>query len=287
MRRESKAIAAEIEKMYESLRNLIWETLKRGFNKAYQCCMCEPKDFHLSMMIGYWRDLTLISETQVFDVVDPVQLQQCENAVKGGGPAAAGVWRGTVTFKSVYHHKTSAERNDNMSYESEDALYNATLVIDGRKDENGAPVGKVKATASQTKERGGRGSGECYRVSRQFQTVSGNTETETIGFTISMNPRSGRYNISVAWPGVVGNGSSSVTSEVKGVCRNPYNKDLHQESPIKDGDIDIYGDLEAEGVIDPEEDSVLSGSKNATIPLPKGGEAQVTMTWSLSRCKAR
>jgi hypothetical protein len=249
--------------------------------------MCEPKPFHLDLMIGFWHDMTLISETRVVGVVDPAQLAACEDAIHSKSAGPAGVWRGSITFKSTYKYKASGEKANNVSYESEEVSYEATLKLDGRKNENGAQIGHVSAQASQTSERGGHGTTACSRTSRQLTTLAGSTEGETTGFSVSTNNRAGgKYYISFAMPEVRGNGMYSVDSEVKGTCNNNFNRPLHQKNPIKDQSITIYGSSEGgEGVIDPNDPDTLYGSRSVTIPNSKGGEIQVTVTWNLSRCK--
>lgn len=286
---EGKAISEEVRKMYEALDDLVWATLRRGFEKAYQCCMCEPKPFHLDLMVGFWHDMTLISETRVLGVVDTAQLAACEDAISSKSAAPAGVWHGSITFKSTYKYKTSGERANNVSYESEEVSYEATLKLDGRKDANGAQIGHVSAQASQTSERGGHGTTACSRVNRQLTTITGSMEGETTGFSVSANNRAGeKYHVSFAMPEVRGNGMYSVDSEMKGACNNNFNRPLHQKTPIKDQSITIYGSSEdGEGVIDPKDPDTLYGSKSVTTPNSKGGEIQVTVTWNLSRCKAR
>ncbi|MCA1636136.1 MAG: hypothetical protein LC785_16200, partial [Acidobacteria bacterium] len=127
----------------------------------------------------------------------------------------------------------------------------------------------------------------CYRVSRQLTTITGDTEVDTTGFSVSANPRAGgKYYISFAMPEVRGSGMYTATSEVKGTCNNPFNRSVDQKQPIKDQSITIYGSGEGgEGEVDPNNPDTLSGSKSVTIPTSKGGEIQVTVTWGLSRCK--
>ncbi|MBA3514163.1 MAG: hypothetical protein H0T77_07310 [Pyrinomonadaceae bacterium] len=205
--------------------------------------------------------------------------------VKDWKPCDSGAWYGTITYKRTRKWEGSGEKANNKSYWKEEEIYTANIRLDGKKDANGAPLAHVNAQASELKERGGTGSGACYRVSRQLHQVSGSASEATTAFSISANPRSGRYSVSPPAIIVPASGTYTVTSEVKGVCRNPYNRNLNQNDPVKDYNLSPGGpDVEVEGVIDPNNPYVLDGSKTVTVPAPGGGEIQVIVTWHLTRC---
>jgi hypothetical protein len=78
----------------------------------------------------------------------------------------------------------------------------------------------------------------------------------------------------------------TVTSEVKGTCNNPYNKNLNDSVPQKNAKMGPEGPaVTGEGTIDPARPDEISGSNTVTIPTNKGGERKVTITWSLVRCR--
>ncbi len=81
-------------------------------------------------------------------------------------------------------------------------------------------------------------------------------------------------------------GSESVDSEVKGTCNNPYNKDLHQRTPVKGYKLSPEGPVvQGIGRIDPKNPDRISGTDTITVPTNKGGERKVTITWNLMQCK--
>ena len=144
----------------------------------------------------------------------------------------------------------------------------------------------VKATATQTRERTSTGKGVCYRTSTQIHHVQGSASETTTAFSVTYNPRSGEYTVSAPTPVVEASGSSSVDSEVKGTCNNPYNKDLHERQEVKGAKLSAGGpSLHGKGRIDPNNPDVISGSDTVTIPTNKGGERRATIIWNLKRCQ--
>jgi hypothetical protein len=197
-----------------------------------------------------------------------------------------GQWQGTITYVSISKKEGSAESFVNKQYWKEDSYYEARAQLDGRRDNLGAPLARVEAHASEVKEHGGQGKGECYRESKQVQELSGRATETTTGFSISMNPRSGRYSVSAPTIVVTGSGTYRVDSVVKGTCRNPFNKDLHQSTEEKDAKLSPGGpSVQGEGLIDPNNPDEISGSNTVKVTTVGGVENTVTVTWNLKRCK--
>ena len=197
-----------------------------------------------------------------------------------------GQWQGTITYSTSLKEQGSAENLVNKSSWNDVEQYDLTAQISGRRTDEGAPLALVKATASLTRERISTGKGVCYRTSTQIQHVQGAESATTTGFSITENPRSGEYHVSAPTIVVEGSGSSSVDSEVKGTCNNPYNKDLHQHTPEKGFKLSPEGPtLQGRGRIDPGNPDLISGTDSITVPTNKGGERKVTITWNLRRCQ--
>lgn len=197
-----------------------------------------------------------------------------------------GQWSGTTTYTTLLKEVGGAESfvvkqtwNDNYYYE-------ARATMDGKKDSNGAQLARVEAHASLVKDRTSTGKGACYRTSRQLQEVHGQDRVTISGFTVTINPRTQRYTVSAPAIVVEGSGMYTVTSEVKGTCNNPYNKNLEQSTPEKGHKLSPEGpSVLGEGIIDPANPDKISGSNTVTIPTNKGGERTVTITWNLTRCR--
>ncbi len=197
-----------------------------------------------------------------------------------------GQWQGTINYVSISKKEGTAESFVTKQYWKEESYYEARAQLDGRKDSLGAPLARVEAHASEVKENGGQGKSECYRETRQLQEISGRGTETTTGFSITMNPRSGRYSVSAPVMVVTGAGTYTVDSVVKGTCRNPFNKDLHQSSEEKDAKLGPDGpNVDGEGTIDPNNPDAISGSNTVTLKTTGGAEKTVTITWNLTRCK--
>ena len=197
-----------------------------------------------------------------------------------------GQWQGTITYSTSLKENGSAENVVNKQSWNDVAYYDSEIQLSGHRDDQGAPIARVKAKASQTRERISSGKGVCYRTSTQIQHVEGAETVTTTGFSITVNPRSGEYRVSAPTIVVEASGSESVDSEVKGTCNNPYNKDLHQRNPVKGYKLSPEGpDLQGLGRIDPKNPDHISGTDSITVPTNKGGERKVTITWNLMQCK--
>ncbi|HYK21941.1 MAG TPA: hypothetical protein VEV42_14470 [Pyrinomonadaceae bacterium] len=197
-----------------------------------------------------------------------------------------GQWQGTITYIATMKEEGSAENLTVKHSWHDESYYEARAQLDGRRDNLGAPIARVQAHASQYKELDGTGKGECYRVNKQIQEAHAEDSATTTGFSVSLNPRTGRYSVSAPIIVVTGSGQYTVTSEVKGACRNPFNKDLHQTNPQTNVQLSPDGPvIEGEGTVDPNNPDVISGSNTLTVPTNRGGERKVTITWNLKRCQ--
>ena len=197
-----------------------------------------------------------------------------------------GQWQGTITYSTSLKEVGSAESMVNKSSWNDEARYDSEAVISGRRNDMGAQIALLKATASQKRERVSTGKGVCYRTSTQIQELNGSETVTTTGFSVSVNPRSGQYHVSAPTTVVEASGTDSVVSEVKGTCNNPYNKDLRRSNPVTGMKLSPEGPVvQGIGNIDPANPDVISGTNTVTIPTNKGGERTVTITWNLTRCK--
>ncbi|HEX6043193.1 MAG TPA: hypothetical protein VFZ22_01790 [Pyrinomonadaceae bacterium] len=197
-----------------------------------------------------------------------------------------GQWQGTITYRTTSKKEGTGETNINSMYWKEESYYEARAQLDGTRDNLGSPIARVEAHASELKERGGNGKGPCYRVNRQVQTGSGKARENTTGFSITWNPRSGQYAVSAPTIAITGSGEYTVTSEVKGSCNNPYNKNLNQTNKVENYHFSADGPpLQGKGTIDPAKPDEISGSDTITIKTVGGVEKTTTITWSLRRCQ--
>jgi hypothetical protein len=281
-----EAIKRELRPMYENLDRLTWQSLRNAYNKAYQCCLCSAQDFFPPMMTRLFQQMTLLDEAEAIKVGSIEKNLECARAVQERLSGGEG-WRGTVTYSSKYTYKGSAQRANNISSWDESSSYDATIQLDGKLDERGAPIARLTATARERKINGGRGTVECYRISEQRQEVSGDAQDDKAVLTVSQNPRAGSYNISYTLTDVKASGTYKVSGRVGGTCRNPFNKPLDQTNAVTDISVDSGPYVEIEGKIDPENPDSLVGSKIVTSPGRSGGERITTVSWNLLYCKKK
>jgi len=281
--RADDAIRRELRPMYDNLDRLIWDSLRNAYEKAYQCCLCSAQDFWPSMMASLFQELSQIDEAAAVKIGSVEKNLECARAVQQKISGGAG-WRGTITYISKTEYKFQGEKANNISYVNEHSQYEATLQVDGRVDQYGKPLAKVNATADETKINGGRGTTGCYRISEQKYEVAGSANDDNSNVTISVNSRSGEYNITYSLIEVKGRGEHHVSSKVGGTCNNPFNKPVDNSDPLEDYPIESGPEVEISGTVLPEDSDQLVGSKTVKVPA-RNGERIITVTWNLLYCK--
>ena len=198
-----------------------------------------------------------------------------------------GHWQGTITYRVTSKRSGSAENLANKSSWNDQYYYEARAQLDGRTDSLGAPLARVEAHASESKSSESMGkSRPCYRVGTQTRDVSGKGSEITSAFSVTVNPRTREYSVSAPTMLVPATGGDTVTSEVKGTCNNPFNKNVNYSTPVTRLLLDADGPIViGKGVIDPAKPDEISGSNTETIRLAGGVEKTVTIIWDLKRCR--
>ena len=195
-----------------------------------------------------------------------------------------GQWIGTITYTSTLNDSGSAEDLRTKRTWKDDAIYEGTAQLDGRRDNLGAPIVRVKARAHERTERFSTGKVGCYYATTKIRELSGSATVDVSGSYVYMNPRSGEYHVLFPSILVSASGTDSMDAVVKGTCNNPYNKDVHERSAAS---MKLSGEGPGEqgvGRIDPNNPDVLSGSDTVTFKTTKGVRT-ATITWNLRRCQ--
>ncbi|HEX7335078.1 MAG TPA: hypothetical protein VF290_26485, partial [Pyrinomonadaceae bacterium] len=99
MAREAESIRAEFQKMAGELNRLIWDTLKKAYDKAHQCCMQEAKDFYLTMMDWAARVLTIAGQEEA---VSMEKRNECLCAIESVSAGQSGAWSGQITHTESF-----------------------------------------------------------------------------------------------------------------------------------------------------------------------------------------
>jgi hypothetical protein len=198
-----------------------------------------------------------------------------------------GQWQGTITYRVTSKREGTAENLANKSSWNDGYYYEAKAQIDGTRDSNGNALARVQAHASQSTLMVSTGkSRPCFRVGTQTRDVSGSGSETTTAFSVTVNPRTREYSVSAPTMLVPATGADTVTSEVKGTCNNPFNKDVNYSTPVTRLMLDADGPIvTGKGVIDPANPDEISGTNSETIHLAGGVEKTVTIIWNLKRCR--
>ena len=106
--KDADAVRAEFKKMYDDLYRQIWDTLKKAYDKAHECCMKESKDVYLGMMDGLGRQLTIGGQGQM---VSMEKRNECLCAIESVSAGSSGAWSG----EGHTHGSFVDERNDTPS----------------------------------------------------------------------------------------------------------------------------------------------------------------------------
>ena len=195
-----------------------------------------------------------------------------------------GQWIGTITYTTALKDSGSAEDFRTRRTWNDEFTYEGTAQLDGRMDNLGSPLVRVKAKAHERTERFSTGKVGCFYAGTKIRELNGSETVDTSGFYVLTNPRSGQYHVSFPAVLVSASGFDSNDAVVKGTCNNPYNKDVHERSAVS---MELSGEgpgLEGAGKIDPQNPDVLSGSDSVTVKTTKGVRTS-TITWNLRRCQ--
>ena len=200
-----------------------------------------------------------------------------------------GQWQGTIAYRVTSKREGSAENLANQSSWNDNYYYEARAQLDGTRDNNGSPLARVEAHAAETKVMVSTGkSRPCHRVGTTTRDLWGKGSETTTAFSITVNPRTREYSVSAPTMLVAASGEETVTSEVKGTCNNPFNKDVHNSSKLERILLDAEGPIvDGKGVIDPAKPDEISGSNTETVKLIGGVEKTVTIIWNLKSCKTQ
>ena len=195
-----------------------------------------------------------------------------------------GQWIGTITYTTTLKDIGSAEDFRTRRTWNDEASYEGTAQLDGRRDNQGAPMVRVTAKAHERSERFSTGKVGCFYAGTKIRELNGSETVDTSGFYVLMNPRSGQYDVSFPAILVSASGFDSNDAVVKGQCNNPYNKDVHEKSALS---MKLSGEgpgMEASRRIDPNNPDVISGTETTSFTTTKGVRTS-TITWNLRRCQ--
>lgn len=182
-----------------------------------------------------------------------------------------------ITYTSQRFKASSGAAGNSTGSSRESWKYTVTVTAKAYRDKSAE--GQVAASASREFERYSTGLRGCNYENRQKRTVSGSANEQA---RVHVRTAGDRYSISYSMPMVEGTGTHEESSEIKGQCNNPYNKNSHRTEPVEE-DLSPGLPVSIEGRIDPANPNVLRGSESVTTPL-SGGTASARVSWSFVRC---
>jgi hypothetical protein len=255
--------------MYDELERLIWDTLKKAYDKAYECCMKEAKDSYLQMMDSIGRQLSLVNQSEMVSVE---KRNECLCAIESVSAGQSGAWSGQIT-----HTESFVDERDETLGSGGSTRHNKYY----KKHDYRAVVNLVYHFRSLV-----AGEGGGYR---------GNVSGEESYAEVRIQP-DGSYNVPYALPCASASGTDVTRNYTDGTgfpefqkkndTRNrPLKRDVCPTQPgvtLRDGQR-----IGITGKVDPKNLKTLSGSKTFEVPLdgnPKVNKT-ITITWSLKRCR--
>lgn len=284
LQQEFKAIRIEFQRLYNELDRLLKDILPKAYDRAYQCCVQEGKDFYLQMMDWAARTLALLGEE---DRTSPEKRDECLCTIASVSSQAE-QWRGTITYRQEFSHTENVvgEKGHSETFQKEslvatfDVNIEKRITLDGRAIVNNAIV---KTNASYYERYTSTGTRACNKPLRRTTDLSGDSESAgSVGIRIAPDMS---YRVYYQVPTINMEGSYEVSWHLEGDCRNPFMTKSGGDRKPMEKLIGAHA-VEIEGTLDPKNPRVLTGTKTETVER-NGGTMTLTVTWNLIRCQTR
>lgn len=301
--KEAESLRAEFQKMSDELNKLIWDTMKKAYDKAHECCMKKAEVFYLNMMDSIGRELSINSQAEG---VSMAKRSECLCAVQSVTAGQSGAWSGEITHAESFvdeRNETLGGRQ-NRYYKKHDYRAVINLVYLFRSIVVGQTSNHIPAQVSATgsvdsknaiENRWTSSSMDKRQGSETKENYSGKVRGEETNVEVSIRP-DGTYSVQYHLPCAEGSGTAVTRSYTEGTGFPEFQKRDDKRSrlinrgvcPTATGVLLRDGQhVGITGQVDPEDPKTLSGSKTLEVPL--GGKSTVnkliTITWNLKRCK--
>lgn len=307
MSREAESIRAEFQKMAGELNRLIWDTLKKAYDKAHQCCMQEAKDFYLTMMDWAGRVLTIAGQEEA---VSMEKRNECLCAIESVSAGQSGAWSGQITHTESFVDErnetigSGGATRENKYYKKHDYRAVFNLVYHTRSLVAGASGNSIPAQVSGSGEvnhsvanenRWTSVSMDKRQGSETKENYRGNISGEESNVEVRVRP-DGSYNVTYHAPCAAASGTDISRHYVMGTGFPEFQKRDDTRSKLvhrdvcptqtgvrlRDGQfVGIAGQVDLKNM------KTLSGSQTFEVPVdgnPKVNK-KVTITWNLKRCR--
>src|SRR5436190_7687993 len=118
--KDAESVRTEFRKLSDDLNRLIWDTLKKAYDKAHQCCMQEAKEFYLGMMDSVAHTLSSAGQEAA---VSMEKRNECLCAIESVSAGQSGAWSGEITHTESFED----ERNETLGSGSRQNRYQKKL----------------------------------------------------------------------------------------------------------------------------------------------------------------
>jgi hypothetical protein len=303
--KDAESVRSEFRKLYDDLNRLIWDTLRKAYDKAHQCCMQEAKGFFLTMMDSVGRILSLAGQEAA---VSMEKRNECLCAIESVSAGKSGAWSGQITHTESFVD----ERNETLGSGTRQNKYHKkldyraviNLVYHRRSLVAGEDGSRIPAQVSAsgtvnhsvlTENRWTSASMDKRQGTESQENYSGSVSGEDTDVGVSIRS-DGTYSVSFASPCADASGTDVTRTYVEGTGfpefqkrddkRNrPINRGVCPTQPgvrLSDGQL-----LGITGQVDPRDPKTLTGSKTFDVPLDENPKVnkKITITWNLKRCK--
>lgn len=121
---------------------------------------------------------------------------------------------------------------------------------------------------------------ECNRPLERITDLTGESQS-TSSVAVFITPDN-RYRVGYQVPYVSVEGSHSTSWKLEGDCRNPFMARSGGSKSLMSRGV-TPNRVEIDGMLDPKNPHVITGSKTETVER-NGGTMTITVTWNIARC---
>jgi hypothetical protein len=210
-----------------------------------------------------------------------------EVPVKDWETCESEAWEGRISYKKEFDHSWTVSNDKGSSHTAQKESYAATITVGGERISQSGNINvnnaNVQVTASYNEKYNSRSTRACSRPLERTTDLSGESQS-TSSVHVAITPDN-RYRVSYQVPHVSVEGWHASSWKLEGDCRNPFMDRSGGSKQLMSRGVTPHR-VEIEGVVDPKNPNVISGSKTETIER-NGGTMTITVTWNLVHCQTR
>ena len=207
-----------------------------------------------------------------------------EVPVKDWETCESNAWQGTITYKKEFDHSWTDGNDKGSSTTSQKESYVATVTFGGERISQSGDINvnnaNVEVTAAYSEKYNSKSTRACSRPLERSTDLSGASQSSG-SVAVFITPDN-RYRVSYQVPHVSVEGWHSSSWKLEGDCRNPFMARSGGSKQLMSRGVTPHR-VEIDGMLDPKNPHVITGSKTETIER-NGGTMTITVTWNMVRC---